>query len=159
MTRWIFLLCFFSVLNHSRGDLHCVRCRLTWIQKGVTDGGMDWQTDCVKRADKLINIRCCSHDSWEGKRERVGEMGNIPLKKMSSEVLWKKRRRGGKNKKKKQCKRALWARMIRNPDCSTGSLTRPFTHLLAPLTHSLALHDSLHSRALLHSLARATVND
>ena len=29
---------------------------------------------------------------------------------------------------------ALWARIIKNRDCSSGSLARPFARLLAPLT-------------------------
>ena len=37
---------------------------------------------------------------------------------------------------------------------STGPLTRPFAHLLAPLTHSLDPHWLLHSRALLRSFPR-----
>ena len=40
-----------------------------------------------------------------------------------------------------------WARIIKNPDCSTGPLACPFTHLLAPLIRSLAPHYSLRSCA------------
>ena len=36
----------------------------------------------------------------------------------------------------------------------TGPLTRPFAHLLAPLTHSLDPHCLLHSRALRRSFPR-----
>ena len=48
----------------------------------------------------------------------------------------------------------LWARSTKNPDLSTGPLTRPFTRSLAPLTHSLAAR---FARALCctHSLARS----
>ena len=46
----------------------------------------------------------------------------------------------------------LWSRITKNPDVSTGPHTRPFAHLLAPLTHLLALPCSLCSHALLHSL-------
>ena len=49
-------------------------------------------------------------------------------------------------------RKALWARITKNPDCSTGPLARPFAHLLAPLTHLLALPCSLCSHAPLHSL-------
>ena len=37
----------------------------------------------------------------------------------------------------------------------TGPLALPFTHLLAPLTHSLTAHYSLHLRAPLRSLVRS----
>ena len=57
-----------------------------------------------------------------------------------------------------------------NRNISTGSLARPFAHLLAPLTRSLAPNFSLRSRAPLrsfirlfahftHSFACGTVND
>ena len=39
------------------------------------------------------------------------------------------------------------ARIIKNPDCSTGPLARPFARSLAPLTRSLAPHYSFRSRA------------
>ena len=69
--------------------------------------------------------------------------------------------------------RALWARINKNPDVSTGPLARPFARPLAPLTRLLDPHNSLYSRAPLcslihslahfahftHSLARGTVND
>ena len=68
------------------------------------------------------------------------------------------------------CSSALWARITKNPDCSTGPLTRPFARLLAPLIHLHALYCSLRLCAPLHSLirllahsthslARGTVND
>ena len=38
---------------------------------------------------------------------------------------------------------------------STGPFTRPLAHSLAPLTHSLALHCSLRSRAPLRSVVRS----
>ena len=50
----------------------------------------------------------------------------------------------------------LWARIIKNPGCSTGSLARPFACSLAPLTFSLAPPRSLAHFA--HSLTRGTVN-
>ena len=49
---------------------------------------------------------------------------------------------------------ALWARITKNTDWSTGPLARPFTCSLAPLTRLLAPHYSLRSRAPLCSLAR-----
>ena len=55
---------------------------------------------------------------------------------------------------------ALWARVNKNPDCSTGSFARLFTRSLAPLTHSLALHWSLCLRAhLAYSRVHGKVND
>ena len=45
-----------------------------------------------------------------------------------------------------------WARIIRNPDWSTGPLTRPFAHSLTPLTCSLDPDCSL--RSCPRSLAR-----
>ena len=61
----------------------------------------------------------------------------------------------------------LWARIVKNPDYSTGPLTHPFTCSLAPLTLSLAPHYSLCSRPILlsltsllaHSFICGTVND
>ena len=47
---------------------------------------------------------------------------------------------------------ALWARIIKNPDVSTGPLAHPFACSLALLTHLLVLHCSLRLRALLRSL-------
>ena len=49
---------------------------------------------------------------------------------------------------------ALWSRIAKNPDVSTGPLALPFAHSLVPFTHLLAPHCSLHSRATLHSLVR-----
>ena len=71
------------------------------------------------------------------------------------------------NKGETESTHALWARSIKNTDCSTGSLARRFARSLAPLNLSLAPHYSLRSRALLrslgislaHSLARGKVND
>ena len=40
---------------------------------------------------------------------------------------------------------ALWSRITKNPDVSTGPLARPFACSLAPLTHLLALHCSWES--------------
>ena len=65
---------------------------------------------------------------------------------------------------------SLWAKSTKTPDFSTGPLARPFARSLAPLTRSLAPHNSLRSRAVrrlfirslahfAHSLARGTVND
>ena len=65
--------------------------------------------------------------------------------------------------------RALWARITKNTDWSTGPLARPFTcslapltrslapltRSLAPLTHLLAPHYSFCSCAPLRSLARS----
>ena len=51
---------------------------------------------------------------------------------------------------------SLWARIVKNPDCSTGPLARLFTHSLAPLTWLFALHYSLRSRAPLRSLTSLT---
>ena len=45
---------------------------------------------------------------------------------------------------------ALWARTVKNTDCSTGPLARPFARSLAPLIRSLA--------HFAHSLARGKVN-
>ena len=42
--------------------------------------------------------------------------------------------------------------LTKNPDCSTGSLARPFARSLAPLTRLLVPQYSLRSRALLRSL-------
>ena len=47
---------------------------------------------------------------------------------------------------------ALWSRMAKNPDVSTGSLAHPFVHSLVLLTHSLASHCLLRSRTPLRSL-------
>ena len=63
-----------------------------------------------------------------------------------------------------------WARIIKNPDESTGPLARPFARSLLPLTRLLAPDCSLCSRPPLRSLvcllahfansqARGTVND
>ena len=52
-------------------------------------------------------------------------------------------------------KNALWARITKNTDWSTGPLARPFAHSLARLTRLLTPHYSLHSRTLLCSLARS----
>ena len=46
---------------------------------------------------------------------------------------------------------ALWSRKNENPNVTSGPLAHPFLHLLPLLTHLLALHRTLHSRALLHS--------
>ena len=65
---------------------------------------------------------------------------------------------------------ALWARITKSTDWSTGPLARPFARSLAPLTRSLAPDCSLRSRPPLrslvrslahftHSLARGKVND
>ena len=53
---------------------------------------------------------------------------------------------------RRQSVRALWARIIKNPDESTGPLARPFARSLAPLTRSLAPDCSLCSRPPLRSL-------
>ena len=64
---------------------------------------------------------------------------------------------------------ALWARITKNTNWSTGPLARSFVHSLTPLTFSLATHYLFHSRAPLrllacslahfaHSLARGKVN-
>ena len=61
----------------------------------------------------------------------------------------------------------LWSKIIKNPDCSTGPLARPFARSLAPLTRLLApdcLRPLLRSLTcslahFAHSLARGTVND
>ena len=50
---------------------------------------------------------------------------------------------------------ALWARITKNTDCSTGPLARSFAHSLAPLIKSFALDYSLRSRPPLRSLARS----
>ena len=66
--------------------------------------------------------------------------------------------------------KALWARMTKNPDVSTGPLTRLFARSLAPLACLLALDYLLRLQAPLcslarllayfaHSLARGAVND
>ena len=47
---------------------------------------------------------------------------------------------------------ALWSITVKNKDCSTGPLARPFARLLAPLTRSLAPDCSLRSRPPLRSL-------
>ena len=47
---------------------------------------------------------------------------------------------------------ALWARITKNTDWSTGPLAHPFACSVAPLTRSLAPHYSLCFRAPLHSL-------
>ena len=60
---------------------------------------------------------------------------------------------------------ALWARSTKNPDWSTGPLTRPFAHSLAPLVHcslcsAAPLRLLVHSLAhFAHCLARGKVND
>ena len=61
---------------------------------------------------------------------------------------------------------APWSGSTKNTDISTGPLACPFARSLAPLTHLLALHYLLRTRALLrllalfaHSLARGKVND
>ena len=65
---------------------------------------------------------------------------------------------------------ALWSRITKNPDVSTGPLARPFARWLAPLNRSIALPYLLCLRAPLrslvcslahsaHPLARETVND
>ena len=41
------------------------------------------------------------------------------------------------------CSASLQSRIIKNPDARTGSLARPFAHLLAPLARSFAPHGSL----------------
>ena len=46
---------------------------------------------------------------------------------------------------------ALWSRVTKNPDLSTGPPAPPFSHSLAPLSHLLALHCSLCLRAPLCS--------
>ena len=46
---------------------------------------------------------------------------------------------------------ALWSKTTEKLDISTGPLAHPFARLLALLTHSLALHCSLCSRATLYS--------
>ena len=46
---------------------------------------------------------------------------------------------------------AIWFRATKTRDVRTGSLARPFDHLLAPLTHSIAPPCSLHSRTPLCS--------
>jgi len=47
--------------------------------------------------------------------------------------------------------RALWCKITRNPDLSTGPHARPLARLLAPLSHSLALHCLLRSHTPLRS--------
>ena len=65
---------------------------------------------------------------------------------------------------------ALWSVTNKNRDVSTGPLARQLARSLAPLTHLLARHCSLRSRAPLrslirflthftHSLTRGTMND
>ena len=53
---------------------------------------------------------------------------------------------------------ALWARITKSTDWSTGPLAHPFAHSLAPLTRSLAPHYSLFSRAPLRSLTSLTTS-
>ena len=50
---------------------------------------------------------------------------------------------------------ALWFRLVKNQDISTGPLARPFAHSLAPLTRLLAPDCLLCSRPPLHSLVRS----
>ena len=50
---------------------------------------------------------------------------------------------------------ALWSATNKNRDASTGPLTRPFAHSLAPLTRLLAPDCSLRSRPPLRSLIRS----
>ena len=50
---------------------------------------------------------------------------------------------------------ALWSGTNKNREISTGPLARPFAHLLAPLTRSLAPDCSLRSRPPLCSLVRS----
>ena len=50
---------------------------------------------------------------------------------------------------------ALWSGSTKNRDVSTGPLTRPFAHSLAPLTHLLAPDCLLGSRPPLRSLVRS----
>ena len=61
------------------------------------------------------------------------------------------------------CSTALWFRTATNPDKSTGPLARPITHLLAPLTRSLAPHCSLcwraSLRAFVHSLDHSLTSE
>ena len=49
---------------------------------------------------------------------------------------------------------AQWSRITGNRDVNAGPLARPFAHLLAPLTHSLAPYYTLHSRTPLGSFVR-----
>merc|ERR1719204_2538565 len=50
---------------------------------------------------------------------------------------------------------ALWFRLVKNQDVSTGPLAHPFARSLAPLTRSLAPDCSLHWRPPLRSLVRS----
>ena len=50
------------------------------------------------------------------------------------------------------CSGTKWARIIKNTDCITGPLARPFTHLPTLLTHSLASPCLLNSATLTYSL-------
>ena len=49
----------------------------------------------------------------------------------------------------------LWSKTAKNTYYSTRPLARPFVHSIAPLTRSLALDCSLHSRPPLRSLVRS----
>ena len=51
--------------------------------------------------------------------------------------------------------RARRFRTANNRDVSTGPFARPLARSLAPLTHSLAPHSSLRSRALPRSFVRS----
>ena len=55
------------------------------------------------------------------------------------------------------CSFALWARSSKNPDVSTGPLTRLFTRSLTPLTPALVLHCLLRSCAPLRSFTLLTL--
>ena len=50
---------------------------------------------------------------------------------------------------------ALWSRKKQNSDVTFGPVACPFPHLLALLTHLLALHRTLRSRTPLHSFIRS----
>merc|ERR1712243_363817 len=65
-------------------------------------------------------------------------------KSKGKERQWRLEARGEEGREEgcegERVDKALWCKTTRNPNLSTGSHTRPLACLLAPLSHSLALH-------------------
>ena len=55
-------------------------------------------------------------------------------KKAEKEEVWKRSMKNQRDAQNRVLSCALWARIIKNPDVSTGPLACPFAHSLALLT-------------------------
>ena len=76
----------------------------------------------------------------QGESKREGEPGRVRKRGRARERQWQSAFCGTESPLPSHQPSPLWFRRAMNPDVSIGPLSCLFTRLLAPLTHSLALH-------------------